>query len=57
MSVGSTAGDKVIRQTRQVMRYIPGRVSLVSFAIRLETPVAGVRRRFGVFDGNNGALL
>jgi hypothetical protein len=57
MSVGSTAGDKVIRQTRQVMRYIPGRVSLVSFAIRLETPVAGVRRRFGVFDGNNGAYF
>jgi hypothetical protein len=57
MSVGSTAGDKVIRQTRAVMRYIPGRVSLVSFAIRLETPVAGVRRRFGVFDGNNGAFF
>jgi len=57
MSVGSTAGDKVIRQTRQVMRYIPGRVSLVSFAIRLETPVAGVRRRFGIFDGENGAYF
>ena len=57
MSVGSTAGDKVIRQTRQVMRYIPGRVSLVSFAIRLETPVAGVRRRFGIFDENNGAYF
>ena len=57
MSVGSTAGDRVIRQTRQVMRYIPGRVSLVSFAIRMETPVAGVRRRFGMFDGNNGAFF
>lgn len=57
LSVGSTAGDKVIRQTRAVMRYIPGRTSLVSFAIRLETPVAGVRRRFGIFDGNNGAFF
>ena len=57
MSVGSTAGDKVIRQTRTVMRYIPGRASLVSFAIRLETPVAGVRRRFGVFDDENGAIF
>ena len=57
MSVGSTAGDKVIRQTRQVMRYIPGRASLISFAIRLETPVAGVRRRFGIFDENNGAYF
>ncbi|AOO17521.1 virion structural protein [Cyanophage S-RIM12] len=57
MSVGSTAGDKVIRQTRQVMRYIPGRASTCSFAIRLETPVAGVRRRLGVFDGENGAYF
>ena len=57
MSVGSTAGDKVIRQTRNVMRYIPGRTSLISFAIRLETPVVGVRRRFGVYDENNGAFF
>ena len=57
MSVGSTAGDKVIRQTRAVMRYIPGRTSTCSFAIRLETPVAGVRRRFGVYDENNGAFF
>lgn len=57
MSVGSTAGDKVIRQTRTVMRYIPGRTSLVSFAIRMETPVEGVRRRFGMFDGENGAFF
>ncbi|AOO08750.1 virion structural protein [Synechococcus phage S-RIM2] len=57
MSVGSTTGDKIIRQTRQVMRYIPGRASLISFAIRLETPVVGVRRRFGVYDGDNGAFF
>ena len=57
MSVGSTAGDKIIRQTRNVMRYIPGRISLISFAIRLETPVVGVRRRFGVYDENNGAFF
>jgi hypothetical protein len=57
MSVGSAAGDKIIRQTRAVMRYIPGRTSTISFAIRLETPVAGVRRRFGIFDAENGAFF
>jgi hypothetical protein len=57
MSVGSTAGDKVVRQTRAVMRYIPGRTSTISFAIRLETPVEGVRRRFGIFDADNGAYF
>jgi hypothetical protein len=54
MQVDNTAGAQVIRQTRNVMRYIPGRSSELSFAIRLETPVEGVRRRFGLFDENNG---
>jgi hypothetical protein len=57
MQVDGTAGNKVIRQTKNVMRYIPGRTSKVSFAIRLETPVVGIRRRFGVFDENNGAFF
>jgi hypothetical protein len=54
MEVDSTIGAQVIRQTRNVMRYIPGRSSELSFAVRLETPVQGVRRRFGLFDENNG---
>jgi hypothetical protein len=54
MSVTSTAGSKVIRQTRNVQRYTPGRAQNISFAIRLQNPVTGVRRRFGMFDGNDG---
>ncbi len=57
MAVTSTAGSEVIRQTKHVMRYIPGRTSTVSFAVKLETPVVGVRRRFGLFDENNGAFF
>ena len=57
MSVGSNVGDKVIRQTRTVMRYIPGRASQCSFGIRLETPVTGVRRRFGVFNEEDGVFF
>lgn len=57
MAVTSTAGSEVIRQTKHTMRYIPGRASTVSFAIRLEAPVTGVRRRFGLFDENNGAYF
>lgn len=57
MQVGSTAGSKVIRQTKQVMRYIPGRPATLAFAIRLETPKVGIRRRFGIFDDNNGAYF
>jgi len=54
MAVGSTQGSKVIRQTRNVMRYIPGRSSTLTYAIRLQTPVTGIRRRLGLFDENNG---
>jgi hypothetical protein len=57
MQVGSTAGSKVIRQTKQVMRYIPGRSATLAFAIRLDTPQVGIRRRFGLFDDNNGAYF
>jgi len=54
MSVSSTAGSKVVRQTRNVQRYTPGRAQNISFAVRFEMPVTGVRRRLGMFDGNDG---
>ena len=57
MTVDSTVGAEVIRQTRSVMRYVPGRSNELSFAIRLETPVTGIRRRFGIFDDNNGVYF
>jgi len=57
MSVGGTAGDKIIRQTRTVMRYIPGRAAQCSFGIRLEAPVAGICRRFGIFNETDGVFF
>lgn len=57
MQVGSTAGSKVIRQTKNVMRYIPGRSATLNFAVRLENPQVGIRRRFGLFDENNGVYF
>lgn len=54
MSVGSTLGSKCIRQTRNVMRYIPGRTSTLTYAVKLQTPTVGIRRRFGLFDESNG---
>jgi hypothetical protein len=57
MEVGSTAGSKVIRQTKNVMRYIPGRGATLAFAIRLDNPQVGIRRRFGLFDDNDGVYF
>jgi len=57
MEVGSTAGSKVVRQTKQVMRYIPGRPATLAFAIRLEAPQVGIRRRFGLFNETDGVYF
>ena len=54
MTVTSTVGSKAVRQTRHVMPYIPGRPAEFSMAHRWEIPVAGIRKRIGVFDENNG---
>lgn len=54
MATTSTIGSKAVRQTRQVMPYIPGRPAEFSVAHRWEAPVLGVRKRIGVFDENNG---
>ena len=54
MAVTDTLGSKVIRQTRNVMRYLPGRSSQLTYAVRLQTPVVGIRRRFGLYDDANG---
>ncbi len=57
MTVGSTAGDQVIRQTRRVQRYIPGRQNEISMSMIFGEPVAGIRRRYGLFDELNGAYF
>jgi hypothetical protein len=54
MQVTNQTGSKVIRQTRNVQRYTPGRGQSVAFAVRLATPTTGIRRRFGMFDGTDG---
>lgn len=50
LSIGGTAGDKVIRQTKNVQKYVPGRAITISFAVTLRAPVEGIRKRFGMFD-------
>ena len=54
MQVTNQIGSEVIRQTRNVMRYIPGRSAELTFAIRFENPVVGIRRRIGLFNGTDG---
>ena len=55
--VGSDAGDKVVRQTKRVIKYIPGRMNEVSMTMIFGTPTTGIRRRFGVFDDGCGMFF
>ena len=57
MAVTQAIGSEVVRQTRNVMTYIAGRAAILSFSIRLQSPVAGIRRRFGLFNGTDGAYF
>ncbi len=53
MSV-SGAGDEVIRQTKQVFSYQPGKSLLVLNTMVMNTPTAGLRQRVGYFGSQNG---
>lgn len=54
MSVTNTLNSEVIRQTVHTMRYIPSRTSTLSFSVKLNPPVAGIRRRIGLYNGTDG---
>lgn len=56
-SVGSNAGDEVIRQTKRVQRYIPGRSAEVAMSVIFGTPTTGIRKRIGLFDNTDGVYF
>ncbi len=57
LEVGGDAGDEIIRQTRNVIQYVPGRANEAIFALRLDPFETGVRKRFGIFDETNGVYF
>lgn len=53
----AASGDKVVRQTRQYLRYRPGKSQFVAVTFQSDsTNDADVRRRVGYFDANNGVF-
>lgn len=54
MTVTNQVGSEIIRQTRNVQRYIPGRASELSFAVNFANHQSGVRQRIGLFDQRDG---
>lgn len=47
-------GDQVIRQTKQVFSYQPGKSLLVLNTVVMNTPTVGLRQRVGYFSTQNG---
>jgi hypothetical protein len=56
MNVGTTSGDKVVRQTSRYFHYQPGKSLLVINSFCMQ-PKANVRQRVGYFDTNTGFFL
>lgn len=52
----SASGDKVIRQTRRYVVYMPGRSQLILMTGTMGPKRTGVRQRLGYFDGENGVF-
>jgi hypothetical protein len=56
MTVGTSSGDSVIRQTKRYFHYQPGK-SLLTLNTGTMQPKVNVRQRFGYFDDKNGIFL
>jgi hypothetical protein len=57
MTVGSTIGDKVVRQTKRILPYVPGRENEICMNFILEAQTSGIRQRLGMFDETAGLFL
>jgi hypothetical protein len=57
MNVDSTNGAEVIRETKRVFVYQPGKSLLILNTFVMQTPTANVRQRVGYFNSQNGIYL
>ena len=57
MNVGTASGDKVIRESKRVFAYQPGKSILIMNSFVMNTPKANLRQRLGYFGNNNGVYL
>ena len=57
MTVDTTSGSKVFRQTKRYFQYQPGKSLLFLNTFVMGTPQDNVRQRVGNFDSNNGIFL
>jgi hypothetical protein len=57
LNVTTASGDKVIRQSKRVMSYQPGKSLLILNTFVMNTPEADLKQKVGTFDSNNGIFF
>jgi len=57
LSVGTTTGDRIERQTKRVLPYIPGRENEVIMHFKLNAQQTGIVKRLGILDEASGIYL
>ena len=57
MNVGSSSGDEVLRETKKVFAYQPGKSLLVLGSFLFDAPKTNLRQRIGYFGSENGIYL
>jgi hypothetical protein len=57
MNVDNTNGAEVVRETRRVFVYQPGKSLLIMNTFVMQTPTANVRQRVGYYNSQNGIYL
>jgi hypothetical protein len=57
LNVTTASGDKVIRQSKRVMSYQPGKSLLILNTFVMNTPEADLKQKVGTFDTNNGIFF
>jgi hypothetical protein len=57
MTVGTASGDQVIRETKRVFVYQPGKSLLILNTFVMNPAKTGLRQRVGFFGANNGIFI
>ena len=57
LTVGTTSGSEVIRESKVVMPYQPGKGLLSINTFAMNTPKTGLRQRLGYFGAQNGVFF
>lgn len=53
----TASGDSVVRETKRVFPYQPGKSLLILTTFTMNTPTANLKQRVGYFGANNGIFL